>query len=110
MKMEEEIRLRARSSTDEAYAANTKGTGKSKDADSSFESKKKKVKCSYYGKKGHITKECKKKQADAKNGMLKTGGTANVGRMMEVELFIAIDESYIIATHDGSWIIDSGAS
>jgi hypothetical protein len=110
MIMEEEMRLKARCTNDEAYAANTKGKGKSKDADSSSESKKKKVKCFYCGKKGHIAKECRKKQADAKNGTLKTGETANVAKTTEVELFIAVEESCSIATHDSSWIIDSGAS
>lgn len=60
------------------------------------------MKCFYYGKKGHMAKECRKKQADAKNGTLKTPESANTVKTTEVELFIAMEESCSVATHDDS--------
>jgi hypothetical protein len=109
MVMEEEMRLKVRSSADEAYAASAKGKGKSKDSGESSD-RKKKMKCFYCGKKGHMAKECRKKQSDAKNGTLKKPESANAANTTEVELFIAVEESCSMATHDDAWIIDSGAS
>ena len=109
MVMEEEMRLKVRSSADEAYAASAKGKGKSKDS-GEYSDRKKKMKCFYCGKKGHMEKECQKKQADAKNGTLKKPESANVAKTTEVELFIAMEESCNMATHDDAWIIDNGAS
>ena len=57
-----------------------------------------------------MAKECRKKQADAKKGTLKMPESANTPKTTEVELFIAMEESCSVATHDDSWIIDSGAS
>ena len=64
----------------------------------------------YSGKKGHMAKECRKKQADAKNDTLKKPESANVAKTTEVELFIVVEESCSMATQDDAWIIDSGAS
>ena len=64
----------------------------------------------YYRKKGEMAKECRKKQADAKNDTLKKPESANVAKTTEVELFIAVEESCSMATHDDVWIINNGAS
>ena len=60
MIMEDEMRLKVRCSADEAYVVNAKGKGKAKDSGESSD-RKKKMKCFYCGKKGHMGKECRKK-------------------------------------------------
>jgi len=106
---EEEMQLKVCSSASEAYSTNVKGKGKAKDSGQSSYWKKK-MKCFYYGKKGHIVKECRKKQANDKNGTLKKPKSTNVMKTTEVKLFIVMEESCSMVTHDDVWIIDSGAS
>lgn len=119
---DEELRLKTRNGGDSAFTASTKGKGKGKESGNSSDSRKKKMKCFYCNKKGHLAKECRKKQADIKNGTLKSGETTNAAKIATVEapklpkidLFIAIEEetqeSAHVSTHDESWIIDSGAT
>jgi len=64
--------------------------------------KKKNVKCFFNKKRGYIANECRRKQGDAKNGMLKTSEIMNVAKKIEVELFIPGDKSCNIAMHEGS--------
>jgi len=48
------------SSIDKACAPNAKGKGKAKDSNEPYDQKKK-MKFFYYGMKGHMAKECRKK-------------------------------------------------
>jgi len=109
MIMEEEMRLKVCRSTDEAHTANEKGKGKAMDLGNSS-NQKKNMKYFYIGKKGHMEKECEKKQENTKNSTLKKLECANVVKMTKIKLFITMEERYNMETHDDVWIIDNRAS
>jgi len=101
--------LKVRSSTHQVYVVNAKGKGKVIDLCESLD-RNKKMKCFYYGKKGHMANECCKKETDAKNDILKKPKSANPTKMIEVEHFIVVEESCIMETHYDEWIIVNRAS
>ena len=122
---EEELRQKARQQPqgeDATFSTNQK-KGKAKDSrnSSSFakDKKKKKMKCFYCKKAGHIQSECRKKAADEKNGVVKSSTTttkkeSSNNAQAELELWVAIEELCAKAVHsngaDDHWIIDSGAT
>ena len=115
MLLEEELRFKTRDgSGDAAFSANAKGKG----LESKKKPKKKKFSgsCYYCNKKGHAVKDCRKKQADEKNGTVKSswkGKESANNAEADLELWVAIEEVYSSAhtpTVSESWILDSGAS
>ena len=81
--------------------------------------KKKKMKCFYCKKAGHIQSQCRKKSADEKNGVVKPSTTitkkeSSNNAQAKLELWVAIEKLCAKVVHsngaDDHWIIDSGAT
>ena len=100
-----------------ADGASTRGKGKNRDGSSRSSSKE----CYYCKKKGHMQRDCRKKQADEKaekeakekKNQSSTSSKANTksadGKPSKEEAYLTVHTAFLSATEDG-WYIDSGAT
>jgi len=116
--LSEETRKRSNSETSTSEAMMARGRSKerrfSKHNDSCSKSKGKncKVKCWFYGKSGHLKKDCWKRQQKSKEDSStekKEANTINTGSASKTSMSYEV-LSVDLSSHDQHWLLDSGAS